>query len=112
MLATETVIVTSQCARHLDELDTDRDLYVSAQEWQAAEQSLPSLYGVLLTCFVGLADSSRVGQFSNNVSVEEPVVEEPQPMIEPPPSPPRRFTLDDLRKNKTFTSALASVDTN
>ena len=112
MLETKTVIVTSQCAKYLDELDTDRDLYVSAEEWQAAENYLPSLYGVLLACFVGITESSRVGQFADKVSVEEPVKEKPPPVIEAPPSPPRRFTLDDLRKNKTFACAMASVDTN
>merc|ERR1712096_202121 len=111
-LAAKPVIVSTECARRLHDLDTDGDGDVSIEEWKAAETDLPVLYGVLLACFVGIADNARVGQFYTKLSVEEPVKEEPVPVAEPPPSPPRRFTLNDLRNNSTFVSAIAAVDTN
>ena len=41
-------LFVSDSARKLRELDTNNDGYVSEEEWQAAEFSLPVAYGVLL----------------------------------------------------------------
>lgn len=113
-LTVPATMVSADCSSLLDELDFDRDGFVSQHEWMAAEMQLPMVYGVLLSWFVGVADKARAGQFYLKLSIEEPRMPdtvETEPVEAPPPSPPRRFTLQDLRDNATFLSAVASVET-
>jgi len=111
LLAETPRIVSNECARKLHELDTNNDGYVSEEEWQAAEFSLPVAYGVLLASFVGIADNSRIGQFFEKVSIEEPIPEPAEPIVEVPLElePERRpFTLEDLRNFSSFKKAAQS----
>jgi len=114
-LDTKTVIVSTECAELLDKLDLDRDLHVDLEEWTKAEFALPVMFAQLLGFFMGIADPMRKGgpqgQFYNmeDLSIEPIVEPEPELVVPPPPSPPRRFTLDDLRKSSSFVGAIEAV---
>eukprot|EP00658_Telonema_sp_P-2_P031122 TRINITY_DN2335_c0_g3_i4.p1 TRINITY_DN2335_c0_g3~~TRINITY_DN2335_c0_g3_i4.p1 ORF type:complete len:213 (+),score=50.44 TRINITY_DN2335_c0_g3_i4:263-901(+) len=110
-LASNPVIVSTECAKQLDNLDTDRDLFVSSEEWMQVEQELPMLYATLLELFAGIVESERCGQFYAHLSQEPEEEPEPEPEPEPVKACPRSFSLEDLRNNVSFKDAMASVET-